>query len=165
MRELLDVKNPPALIRGRRDGALSIAEIRRYAEDSFSKLPDVKRQTAYGVLLLWHDHWKEAHESTDDFEGHPDSDLLHAMVHRREGDYGNSEYWLRETGHHPLFDILGSKVTPLLAGDETLHQKIIPSGKWNARGFVAAVKANPGDPVLREIQAVEFMAYFTWLTS
>lgn len=28
----------------------------------------------------------------------------HAIMHRLEGDFGNSHYWLRQTGHHPAMD-------------------------------------------------------------
>ncbi|GDY11645.1 hypothetical protein LBMAG53_05230 [Planctomycetota bacterium] len=54
------------------------------------------------LVLLWHDHLDAAHALVQAAEGDPDADLIHAWLHRREGDAANSRYWLREAGQHPL---------------------------------------------------------------
>lgn len=91
---------------------------------------------ATALVLLWHDHLDAAHALVQAAEGDSDADLIHAWLHRREGDAVNSRYWLRAAGHHPL---IGSD----------------PSG------FVAevsqAVAAGRGDdPALAERQRDEF---------
>ncbi len=161
--ELIERKNPPELILKRRDGTLSLQVLQKAVQTNLGEIPDEKRQTALGLLYLWHDHGSEAHASTDKYEGTPDSDYLHSLFHRREGDYSNSEYWLRETGEHPLFKVLGPRMKSLLAGEEKLSRKIIPEGKWDAKGFVRAVKEQPDSQLLREVQAEEFLCYLEWL--
>ncbi|MEM1061068.1 MAG: hypothetical protein AAGJ97_01945 [Planctomycetota bacterium] len=43
-----------------------------------------------------------AHAITQAHEGNPTADYLHAIVHRREGDYGNAAYWFRRAQRHPV---------------------------------------------------------------
>ena len=160
--EHFDAENTPALTLKKRSDTKSVSDLQK-AVSGMTGFSDERRMVILGLLFLWHDHWTEAHKVTDDYEGTPDSDLLHAMVHRREGDYGNSEYWLRSAGNHPLFEILGSRVEPLLLDDENLRRKILPNGKWDAKGFVRAIKEQPNHSLLKEIQAEEFRCFYEYL--
>ncbi len=162
MPDFFDEKNPPELTLKKRDHTVPISELKQFVSQ-IPGLSDEKRAAISGLLFLWQDHWKEAHAATDDYEGTPDSDLLHAMVHRREGDYGNAEYWLRSAGKHALFEILGPRIQPLLSDNENLKRKILPGGKWDAKGFVRAVKDQPTNPLLQEIQAEEFRCFYEYL--
>ena len=157
--ELMERKNPPLLTLKKRSGTVAIPALHEAVDAELSGIPDEKRQVILGLLFLWHDLGDAAHTATEKYEGQPDSDLLHSFFHRREGDYGNSEYWLRETGHHPLFDVLHTKVNPLLENEEALRRKILPNGKWDAKGFVRAIKEQPDSPLLRQVQAEEFLCY------
>lgn len=49
---------------------------------------------------LWWDakgDWKRAHESAQQDEG-PDGSLVHAYLHRKEGDQSNAAYWYSRAG-------------------------------------------------------------------
>ena len=39
--------------------------------------------------------WERAHECAQRGEGDPDCDLVHAHLHRQEGDAANALYWYR----------------------------------------------------------------------
>lgn len=43
--------------------------------------------------------WEEAHAIAQRHEGDPIADWLHAVLHKMEGDDGNSRYWYRRTAH------------------------------------------------------------------
>ncbi|CAN5470678.1 hypothetical protein BH09PLA1_BH09PLA1_09530 [soil metagenome] len=47
---------------------------------------------AIGAMWLWHDFGEEAHAISQEIE-QPAGSWLHAIVHRREGDFSNSKYW------------------------------------------------------------------------
>ncbi len=57
------------------------------------------------ALYLHFGFWKEAHEEVDDLSTQ-DACYWHAIVHRREPDPGNSGYWFRQVGEHPIFPAL-----------------------------------------------------------
>lgn len=69
---------------------------------------------ALGAMWLWHDFLDEAHKIAQDEES-PEGSWLHAIVHRREGDFSNSKYWyarcasLPQTSSGPdLVDLVAS---------------------------------------------------------
>jgi hypothetical protein len=35
------------------------------------------------------------------------ANYIHQIVHRREGDFGNTRYWVMKTGPHPFYAELG----------------------------------------------------------
>jgi hypothetical protein len=53
-------------------------------------------------LHLLNDDLGRSHEIAQAHEGDRTYDYWHAIVHRREGDFGNSKYWLRRVGEHPV---------------------------------------------------------------
>ena len=53
------------------------------------------------LLALWlvgRGEWDRAHAIVAGHEGEPDCDLVHAHLHRREGDDANARYWYRRSG-------------------------------------------------------------------
>ncbi|WVO14596.1 hypothetical protein L204_102231 [Cryptococcus depauperatus] len=60
------------------------------------------------ALHLANDDIQNCHLIAQDNEGDPTADMLHATLHRREGDYWNSKYWWSRVGRHPLFPDVSS---------------------------------------------------------
>lgn len=71
----------------------------------------------------------------------PTGAMWHAIVHRREGDFWNSRYWLRQAGRHPAF-----------AG---------PNG-YDPMTLVDDVEANSAVESLADRQREEWLALFSW---
>ena len=52
------------------------------------------------LLSLWYDannDWEKAHQVIQEFDD-KDAALIHAYLHRKEGDIGNADYWYRNAG-------------------------------------------------------------------
>ncbi len=52
------------------------------------------------ALWLYVDQLDRSHRISQGIDS-PTGSFLHAIMHRREGDFSNSKYWLRLTGDHP----------------------------------------------------------------
>lgn len=97
---------------------------------------------ARAVLHLWNDDLEASHELAQT-GGDPSLHYCHAILHRREADYGNSSYWYaRVTGH------------PVLAAMRALHPG------WTADSFLESVshlgeKGSGEEERLRKSQADE----------
>lgn len=100
-------------------------------------------------LLLWHDLLDESHSESQSIEGEGPfhlGDYWHAIMHRREPDYGNARYWLRRVGPHPVHDALSTQIPALkrellsICG-ETPEVKNwlerVASSRWNADAMVS----------------------------
>lgn len=56
------------------------------------------------LIALWYDaagDWPAAHGMVDGLGG-PEAALVHAYLHRKEGDNGNAGYWYRKAGMEPV---------------------------------------------------------------
>lgn len=159
-----DPANPPALDLAARSRVASAQTIRLH-EFGRTALSTSRRTVATGLMFLWHDHWERAHEIAQSDEGEPDHDLLHGMIHRREGDFSNAKYWFRSAGPHAAFPMITARVASV-ARNHAVASKVIKEGVWNPSGFVDVVRdvSRGHEEMCRAIQAAEMIGYFEWLT-
>jgi hypothetical protein len=164
--EAVFTARPPSLRLAPRPGTRDEVSVRALAlAHAFPpSAPDSARrnQALAGLALLWHDQWEAAHETAQSREGDPDHDLLHALFHRREGDYGNAEYWFGRAGKHPGYPILAERLS-VLPVPPALRATILPGGIWSAQAFNAEVRRrareeSPAAETLAMIQAEEYRA-------
>lgn len=104
-----------------------------------------------GIALLWHDHLDAAHALAQAHEGERDADWLHAIMHRREPDAGNSRYWFARVGDHPSFPQVAAAAR---AGG--LDDLPGPDGSWRPEALIAACGRPAGRrAALEALQAAE----------
>jgi hypothetical protein len=117
-------------------------------------------------VWLWHDAMDESHECAQSIEGKGwklSGDYWHAILHRREPDYGNSKYWFRHVGSHPIFPDLGRRAEPLIAAAAPEWRDRLLRNGWDPFAFVdfcelAATGKNPQWTELAEtIQELEML--------
>ncbi len=63
--------------------------------------PAPPADTSPALEALWwarKGDWDRAHRRAQQHEGEPDCDLVHAYLHRQEGDKDNAGYWYRRAG-------------------------------------------------------------------
>jgi hypothetical protein len=92
-------------------------------------------------LWLLHDFMDEAHAAVQDIET-PGAAYFHAILHRREPDAHNSDYWYARVGEHAIFVELARDAGELLAGRRALAE-IVAGGRFHARRFVEHATASP----------------------
>ena len=51
-----------------------------------------------GLWWVRHGDWHKAHQTVQQNEGQPDCDVVHAHLHRQEGDMNNAGGWYRRAG-------------------------------------------------------------------
>lgn len=111
-------------------------------------------------LFLIHDFCEESHSRSQSIEGlgkDHTGDYWHAILHRREPDYGNAKYWFRHVGRHPVFTPLAEAVRDqfstaagsLVARLEPWKGRLIPAGRWDPFAFVDLCAAAENEPELR----------------
>ena len=60
------------------------------------------------VLALWYDangDWEKSHSIIQEIET-KEAALIHAYLHRKEGDVWNAEYWYKRAGSHSAAESL-----------------------------------------------------------
>jgi hypothetical protein len=117
-------------------------------------------------LFQWHDALDESHVCSQAVEGrgrHRAGDYWHAIMHRREPDYGNSKYWFRRVGSHPIFPELARRTEPIVASFAPDWQPRLLKRGWDPFAFVdlceavANGKFRAGNVAAEQIQQLEML--------
>ena len=154
---LIDTAGLAALDRGPRANVASAARVRQATNERLRGLSPEAHDAALGLALLWHDDLDGAHELCQAHEGHADCDYVHALLHRREGDFINAKYWFRAVGRHAAHAAMVQQAAAL-----GLHA-LAEAGQWRPAAMVdACAKALGGaatsQQLLMQLQAAEFRA-------
>jgi len=163
---LLATPEPPDLGPGPRAGVQPLTPLQTAIDAAFAihPVPQSELPAVRGLVLLWHDHFDAAHEIVQHLET-AEASYVHAILHRREPDYGNAKYWFRRVRQHPCYEPLAKAAEKILqsSGANAFASRLLPGGRWDALAFVDAceeAQAGRRDAktvgALRQVQATEF---------
>ena len=122
-------------------------------------------RAALAGLYLYFSCREEAHEVAQS-DSSADGSYWHAIVHRQEPDAGNSSYWFRRAGSHPVFPRLLQAAKTLQAAHPDATLKF--SEVWDPFAFVDSceqARRRPGSELERaslEIQRAEWQLLFDY---
>jgi hypothetical protein len=97
------------------------------------------RACVAGLLLLY-DDLDESHAISQELED-TNGSYWHAIMHRREPDYGNAKYWFARVRRHPIYPAV-AETARTLAGESLAKQPwpaarwLLNEGPWQAEAFV-----------------------------
>lgn len=136
--------------------------IQRFAVPSAGK---VAMTALRAGLFLFCDLFDQSHSCSQSIEGEGrfhTGDYWHAILHRREPDYGNSKYWYRRVGSHPVLEELATAVSNSpqnRPGEIELRcrSRVIINGAWDPYAFVDLCEAAESDAQLKRwCEAVQY---------
>jgi hypothetical protein len=118
-----------------------------------------------GLWLFW-DFLDESHQISQSLDT-PEGSYWHAIMHRREPDYGNAKYWFRRLGQHPIFPQLATEARGLAGVDaspEVAHLRV--QDRWDPYRFVDLCQSahdgqSAATTLCRQVQRTEWQLLFT----
>jgi len=139
------------------DGSCKVSPMLDLVEQAVETLKGQHPELAAG-LWLYVDQLDKSHVISQDLET-PTGSFWHAIMHRREGDFSNSQYWYRKVGHHPAYQRLS--IAGGGAGAGTDH------GGYDPMRFVSRVEkayqnGQHGHEELIAMQRAEWAGLFAW---
>jgi hypothetical protein len=114
--------------------------------DQLFNVPIARGDALLAGLWLWHDCLDQSHAISQKDDS-ADGSYWHAIMHRREGDFSNSKYWLARCRSHPTQPVV-AKSLPKLRGFDT----------WDPFAFVDLVEEvhdRLDDPRLQTVIAIQ----------
>ena len=120
-------------------------------------------EAALAGLWLYFSCLDESHSVAQEIET-ADGSFWHGIMHRQEPDAGNSGYWFRRVGSHPVFPALREAAAEILASKPSTPMKL--GSRWDPFAFIdfceeARLKPGSGQERLAlEIQRAEWQLLF-----
>jgi hypothetical protein len=122
-------------------------------------------EAALSGLWLYFSCLEEAHRVAQQIPT-PDGSFWHAIMHRQEPDPGNSAYWFRRTGSHPVFEPLRAEAARILEEHPGVDFEL--GAVWDPFAFIdfcERARRRPGseaEVAAQKIQRAEWQLLFDY---
>src|SRR5262245_49350077 len=115
-------------------------------------------------LWLYHDFLDESHTISQEIAT-PTGNYWHGLMHRREPDFGNSAYWFRRVGSHPVYGPLRVEAAGLAADAPGQAAFLARQVNWDPFAFIDVCEASddekaPCHHLCRLVQHAEWRLLF-----
>jgi len=118
-------------------------------------------------LWLRFNYLDESHAISQELHN-PTGSFWHAIMHRREGDFGNSKYWFRQVGRHEVIEKLAgaaaqvAQTLKLTSAGLPLEVSILTEmGNWDPFRFVDLCESTVRGRC-DAVQFCRFVQFFEW---
>lgn len=127
-------------------------------------------KACHAGLWLYHDFLDQSHEISQSILT-PSGSYWHGIMHRREPDFSNANYWFRRVGRHPVLDRLARAAQPIAREHESrlpaAGQFLVSQTDWDFAAFTDLCRrAQAGFPdaatCCRQVQQVEWELLFDY---
>lgn len=125
-------------------------------------------QACLSGLWLYHDFLDQSHRISQNLDT-AEGCFWHAIMHRREGDYGNSKYWFRRVGPHAIYEPLQSFAAELCADADVDESAffLVEQPRWDPYSFVDLCETecrqpSPLEQICMQIQQGEWELLFEY---
>ncbi len=81
------------------------AQTEQRVVECLTTMPELRGSVAEAALWLLAGQLDQSHIISQNLET-SDGAYWHGIMHRREGDFGNANYWFRRAGKHPVYSHL-----------------------------------------------------------
>ncbi len=133
------------------------------AQSLFPRAPH--SEAAYSGLWLYFSCLDESHSVSQQIHS-PEGSFWHGIMHRQEPDAGNSAYWFRRTGRHPVFPALRDEAARLATARPDASFTV--EDEWDPFAFIdfcEQARRRPGsehEELALDIQRVEWQILFDY---
>lgn len=139
-------------------GPTQHAELIALIEQKLANPAVTDRPELAAALWIYADELERSHQISQAIDS-PTGAFWHAIMHRRDGDFGNSKHWYKKVGKHPAMTRIDAAGGGAGAGTD--------AGHYDPQQFVdraerAFHKGEKDQPELVALQRLEWQALFEW---